>query len=103
MSGKNIDFKSSAISAATATGYVTISSTTGWYKGATVWIKNSAATEAKECLITEVTSGTVLGILIKGTIGEGPRYGRSNVSAFNGGTLTQLEQLVYNTNDTPLA
>ena len=96
MSGKNIDFKSLAITAATATGYVTISSTTGWYKGATVWIKNSAATIAKECFITEVASSTVLGILFKE---ERKVYGRSDVSSFNGGVLTQLEQLLYNTDE----
>jgi hypothetical protein len=104
MAGKIIDFKTAAISAATTTGYVTIASTTGWYKNAICWISNTGQT-TRRCIITEVASATQLGVLFRDTdSGTAPAYGRSNISAYNGGTIVQEDgQLIYNPNDLPLS
>lgn len=103
MSGKFIDRKSNAITGIGTDKSVVIASTTGYYKGATVWVVDSGNANAKECLIFEVTDATHLKLLFKGGVGEGPRYGYSDATAYNGGIVTQLEQLVYNTNEVPLA
>lgn len=104
MAGKIIDYKTNAITAATATGYITISSVAGYYKGATVVLINGVQ-PVIQCVITEVLTGTdQLGICIRNSnAGSVPNYGRSNISAYNGGTIYQHEQLVYNNNDQPLA
>lgn len=103
MAGKNIDFKSAPITAATSAGFITIASTVGWYKGAVVWL-SAGGQPGVRCQVTEVTSATVLGMGIRSTdAGTAPNYGRSDISAYNGGVATQLEQLVYNSNDLPLS
>lgn len=105
MAGKQIGFKSSAISAVSAQGAITVASTTGYYKNAIVWLNDSTATAAnnKRAVIMEVISGTQLGILIRSNDpGEAPKYGRSDMTAYNGGSITQHEQFIYNNDDAPL-
>jgi len=105
MAGKNIGHKTNAITAVTATGYITIASTVGYYKNAIVWMNDATSTVAnnKRAVITEVLSATQLGIGLRSNDpGEAPRYGRSDMTAYNGGSITQLEQLIYNNDDKPL-
>lgn len=106
MAGKNIGHKSSAITAVTASGLITIASTTGYYKNAIVWMNDatSTAANAKRGVIMEVVSSTQLAILLRSNdAGEAPKYGRSDMTAYNGGSITQHEQFVYNNDDAPLA
>lgn len=105
MAGKNIGHKTNAITAVTATGLITISSTVGYYKNAIVWLNDSTATAAnnKRGVIMEVVSATQLAILLRSNDpGEAPKYGRSDMTAYNGGSITQLEQFIYNNDDKPL-
>ena len=109
MSGKLIDSKHAAITAATSTGYISIASTTGWYKGATAYL-NAAGQDNVEVTITEIVSATQMGVRLN-TDPRGsstamsrpaPNYGRSDLSAYNGGTVDQPAQLIYNPNESPL-
>lgn len=106
MAGKNIGHKEGTITAVTATGYITLASVAGYYKNAIVWMNDSTATVAnnKRAVITEVLTGTnQLGIGLRSNDpGEPPKYGRSDMTAYNGGSITQLEQLIYNNDDKPL-
>lgn len=104
MAGKLIAPKSASITAATATGYVTVASTTGWYAGAKGWMTFGGQPNVP-VVITEVASATSLGVRIvnENDLKNAPNYGRSNVSAYNGGTIYQNEQFIFNPNDQPLA
>jgi hypothetical protein len=104
MAGKIVKATSAAITAATATGYVTIASTVGWYAGAKGAMTNGGQPNVP-VIITEIASATQLGvrILSDDDLQNKPNYGRSNVSAYNGGVLYQHEQFVFNPNDQPLA
>lgn len=104
MAGKLIAPKSAAITAATAAGYVTIASTTGWYANAKGWMAFGGQPTVP-VVITEVASATQLGVRIvnENDLLNRPNYGRSNVSAYNGGTINQNDQFIYNPNDQPLA
>jgi hypothetical protein len=110
MSGRIVKHVSAAITGATATGYLTVASTAGFYAGAKGAMIN-AGQDNVAVVITEVASATSLGIRIVPedafgiTGGKGnaaPNYGRSNVSAYNGGTIIQHEQFIFNPNDKPL-
>lgn len=105
MAGKTISHKANAITAVTSTGYITIASTVGYYKNAIVWLNDSTATvpNNKRAVITEVLSATQLGIVLRTTdAGQAAGYGRSDMTAYNGGSITQHEQFVYNIDDKPL-
>lgn len=100
MAGKIIDAKSASITAATSAGYVTVASSTGFYKNAFVWL-NKAGQPEVECKIL-VISGNDIGVQILPELGKGPKYTLSDISAYNGGTISQFSQFVYNPNDKPL-
>jgi hypothetical protein len=104
MAGKFIEHKAGSITAATATGYITLASVAGFYKNAIVFLVDSGGANHKRCVITEIVStSNQLGIRFQETAaGSVPSYGRNNVSAYNGGVVTQHEQVVYNINDKPL-
>lgn len=101
MAGKYIKAAQSAISAATATGYITVSSVANFYERAFVWLNNSGQPNVL-AQITEILTGTnQLGVRLvnhpgEAIGGEPTNYGRSNLSAYNGGTVYQDEQLIYN-------
>lgn len=113
MAGKIIKELSATLSGAAATGYVTVASTTGFYKGAVCTLSNTGQ-PGLTVEITEVASGTSLGLR---QIPEDPlgrlgapsdralafNYGRTSLTAYNGGTLYQPEQLIYNPNDLGLS
>lgn len=107
MAGRIIKGISATITgvAAGANGYITVASTTGFYAGA----KGSMTVGGLgvSVIITEVASATSLGIrilpddwFVPGA--AGPNYGRSVTTAYNGGTIVQHEQLIFNPNDAPL-
>jgi len=108
MAGKIIKEKSATITSAASTGYVTIASTTGWYAGAKGSI-SKPATASRMVVITEILSSTQLGVRLLPddwhVVGAaGPNYGRSDVSAYSGGTgtLVQFEQFLFNPDEKPL-
>lgn len=105
---------------AASSGLVTVTSTTGFYERAFAYLRAGGQPGLK-VQISEVVSATQLrvravpmdaGISSSGTagtagdesdvLGTGPNYGLSDVSAYNGGSIAQPEQLVYNRNDAPL-
>jgi hypothetical protein len=100
MAGREIQHKASAITAATASGYITVASVTGYYKNAVVYL-NAAGQPTVRCVITAIdTTANTLGILIRDIeAGSVPSYGRSNISAYNGGSVTQNAQFVYDYSD----
>lgn len=99
MAGKNIEQLSATITAATTSGYITVASVAGFYKGALCNLQN-VGQPSLEVYITEVlTTGNQLGIRFKSSV---PEYGRDDVSLYNGGSIHQLAQFVYNRNDKPL-
>lgn len=107
MAGKTIAPKSAAITAATATGYVTIAATTGWYKNAK-GAMTAAGQPNRSITITEILSATQMGVRIEpddhlGPAAHGPNYGRSDVSLYNGGVVIQHEQFIFNIDDLPLS
>lgn len=103
MAGRMIDHLQGTIAAASATGYITLASVVGFYRNAVVYLNNTGQ-PTKRAVITDILSGTnQLGILFREiAAGTVPTYGHSDVSAYNGGTVTQHEQFVYNVNDKPL-
>ena len=110
MAGRIIKSLSSAIPGATAAGYITVASTTGYYAGAKGNMTNSGQPNVA-VVITEIVSSTSLGIRIvpenafgitNGIGNAGPNYGRNDVSTYNGGTIYQHEQFIFNPNDKPL-
>lgn len=99
MSGREIDHKTATITAITTTGYVTIASVTGFYRGAVVWMNDSTATDAnnKRAIITSVNTVTnQLGIRLQSNEpGSAPNLGNNNMTVYNGGTVTQHQQFIY--------
>lgn len=102
MAGRIVSAVSGAITAASATGYITLASTVGYYAGAKAWLNNGGQPTVP-VVITSVSS-TQLGIRIlnENDLKNAPNYGRSNVAAYNGGTIHQSEQFIFNPNDKPL-
>ncbi len=106
MAGKEISHVAGDITAV-GDGYVTLVSVAGFYENAIVWLNDSTVSDDlnKRCIITEVDAvGNRLGLLIRPiTAGSAPSYGRSDMTDYNGGSVTQHEQFVYNSNEEPLA
>ena len=101
MAGRVIPAVHATVTAATAGGFLTVSSATNLYVGARCWLINTAATLRDQVEITEI-SGTSIGVRKIPAPGQGPNYGRSDVSAYNGGGfLDQESQFIYNRNDAP--
>ena len=101
MAGRIIPAVHATVTAATAGGYLTVSSATNLYVGARCWLSltNNSAQDLVE--ITEI-NGTSVGVRKIPAKGVGPNYGRSDVSAYNGGGfLDQEPQFIYNRNDAP--
>lgn len=112
MAGKIVKATSATVTSSTAAGYATIASTTGWYAGAKGYL-TKPATATVSIVITEIVSSTVLGVRIvsddprgvtSGVSNSAPNYGRSDISAYSGGTgvIYQNDQVIYNPNDNPL-
>ena len=98
MAGKEIGFVVGTITGVDATGYVTLAATTGFYKGAIVWL-NHAGQPSTRAVITAVTS-TTLGVrYVETDPGTAPSYGRSDPTLYNGGTVTQHDQFIYDKSD----
>lgn len=111
MAGRIVKQVSAAITGTGATGYVTVASTTGFYAGAKGAMTNTGQPNVA-VVITEVASSTSLGIRIvpenafgttNGVGNSAPNYGRSTVTAYNGGQIIQHEQFIFNPNDLPLS
>lgn len=120
MAGRVIKAARQTSITAAATGILTVTSTTGFYERAFAYLAKAGQTGLK-VQIVEVTDATHLrvravpldaGVASSGTAGAATDesdvdntkaiYGLSNVSAYNGGSIAQPEQLVYNRNDAPL-
>jgi hypothetical protein len=98
MAGRNIKGVHAVVTAATSSGFLTVSSAVGLYVGAFCWLSNTAGTVQDYVEITEIT-GTSVGVRKIPARGSGPTYGRSDVSSYNaGGFLDQEEQFIYNRN-----
>jgi hypothetical protein len=111
MAGRIVKAISATITGATAEGYITVASTVGFYASATGFMTATGEPNVA-VVIVEVKSGTELGIRIipdnplgitNGKGNAAPNYGLSDVSAYDGGTIYQSEQFIYNPNDEPLA
>lgn len=101
MAGRLIPGVHATVTAATAGGYLTVTSATGLYVGARCWLSNTAGTVQDLVEITDI-SGTTVGVRKIPSPGAGPSYGRSDVASYNaGGFLDQESQFVYNRNDAP--
>lgn len=107
MAGKQIDDFAATITDADSHGWVTVDDVSGFYEKAIVWLNDSGAVEAniKRCVIMEVDAdNSKLALLFRSDApGEAPQYGRSDVSSYNGGTVTQNAQFIYNSDDAPLS
>lgn len=102
MAGKITRAVRATVTAATATGFATVSSATDLYVGALAWLSNTAGTVQDRVEIVSI-SGTSIGLRIIPVKGRGPNYGRSDISGYNGGGfLDQEEQFVYNREDKPV-
>lgn len=102
MAGRLITPKRATVSAATAAGYLTVDSTTGLYVSAFCWLTKTDTTLPIRVQITEIVSGTSVGVRLAPALAQAPNYGRSDVSAYNGGGfLDQEDQFIYNRNDAP--
>ncbi len=101
MAGRNIKAVHATVTAATAGGVLTVASATGLYVGARGWLTLTDGTLPVAVEITDIT-GTAIGVRKIPAPGQGPNYGRSDVSAYNaGGFLDQEDQFIYNRNDIP--
>lgn len=110
MAGKQIGHVSQAITASGTLGKLTVADVTGFYKNAIVWINDSTKADAKtkRAVIRDIdTTGKTISVLFRSDApGEAPAYGYSNVTApvdYNGGTITQHGQFIYNSDDAPLS
>lgn len=101
MAGRVIPAVRATVTAATAGGYLTVTSATNLYVGARCWLSLTNQSLQEQVEITEIT-GTTVGVRKIPAPGKGPNYGRSDVSAYNGGGfLDQESQFIYNRNDAP--
>jgi hypothetical protein len=101
MAGRLIKGVHATVTAATAGGYLTVASATGLYVGAKCWLSLTAGGSQVQVEITEI-SGTSIGVRFVQLIAQAPNYGRSDVSAYNGGGfLDQEDQFIYNRSDAP--
>jgi len=99
MSGLLLPDSRITVTAAAANGYLTVSSTSGLYVKTICWLTLTSGASPVQVEITEI-SGTSVGVRFVQSIGSGPNYGRSNVSAYNaGGYLYQNEQFLYRSGD----
>lgn len=99
MAGRLTPAAHTTVTAATAAGYVTVGSATNFYVGAYCWLSLTDGSKQDQVQITEI-NGTSVGVRIVPAKGQGPNYGRSDVSAYNGGGfLDQEPQFIYNRND----
>ena len=98
MAGREISFITANIIGVAATGTITLAATTGFYKGAIVWL-NAGGQPAKQAIVRTVTS-TKLGVSFYDTAaGTAPGYGFSDPTLYNGGTVTQHDQFIYDKSD----
>jgi len=81
-----------------ATGYVTVASTTNFYPGAIAWI--SSETEAsRKCVITELVSATVMGLRFvdetyAGTgVHKNSGSGRSDLSVYDVADAARVDMM----------
>lgn len=114
MAGRLIKPLEVAITAATVGGQLTMVSTTGLYERAKAWLSNGGQPSRLVTIVQVVDATHVLvrfdntgagggvGTTPNDLIGYAPNYGYNDVSAYNGGKLDQMDQLVYNPNDAPL-
>lgn len=101
MAGRNIASQRATVTAATAAGYLTVTSAAGLYVGAFGWLSLTDGTLPVQVQVTEI-NGTSVGVRLVTGLGGAPNYGRSNVSAYNGGGFFDQEaQFIYNRNDAP--
>lgn len=102
MAGRNISNKRATVTGATAGGLLTVDSSAGMYVGAKAWLSLTDNSKQDFVEITSIPDGTHVGVRKVVVAGQGPNYGRSDVSAYNGGGfLDQEDQFIYNRNDAP--
>jgi hypothetical protein len=108
MAGKIVaEVPQATINSAASTGTLTVTSTTGYYPKATVWLRNTSSGVSQEGEIVSVVNSTTLAIRIKPIVGthDGhPNYGTSDLSAYNANSnITMPQQFIYNSNDLGLS
>lgn len=101
MAGRNIASARATVTAATAGGILTVTASTGLFVGAKCWLSLTNGSAQDYVEITSIVA-TAVGVRKVVVAGQGPNYGRSDVSAYNGGGfLDQEDQFIYNRNDAP--
>ena len=81
------------VTAATAAGYLTVSSATGLVVGAYCWLSKTNGTAQIQVKIKSI-SGTSIGVQAAAADGHFHGFGLSNVSAYNGGGFLDQEAQV---------
>lgn len=110
MAGKYVKAASAGITAATATGYLTLGAGTigNFYERAFIWVTNIGQPNVL-AQITEInTTASTIGVRLvnhpgEAIGGEPTNYGRSNLSAYNGGNVYMDDQLIYNRGENIIA
>lgn len=101
MAGQFVKDKSASCTS-TSAGQIILGSTTGWYLGAVVCLRDSTATIAgRQGKIVNVLSSTVIVVRLDPVSPTGGvNYSYEALSGFDG--ITQPAQFVYNPNELPL-
>lgn len=102
MSGLLLPIDRYTVTAASATGYLTVSSSVGIYPNAVFWLTLTNGSIPRQVEVTEV-NGNSVGVRFAPEPGmPQTNYGRSNVSAYNAGAyLYQGEQVLYRSSEVP--
>lgn len=101
MAGRITPATHATVTAATNTGYLTVTSSAGLYVGGRGFLSLTDGTLGIYVEITDIVTTTV-GVRKVPFKGDAPNYGRTDVSAYNGGGfLDQEAGFVYNRNDAP--
>ncbi len=102
MSGLLLPIERYTVTAASASGYLTVSSSVGIYPSAVFWLTLTNGSIPRQVEVTEV-NGSSVGVRFVPEPGmPQTNYGRSNVSAYNaGGYLYQGEQILYRSSEIP--
>lgn len=92
MAGQTVSFQSATISAASATGYITVASAAGYFTNAIVRLFKSGQPSVQGRITSVDYSTNQMGIRLDGAVVV---YQNSDVSAYNGGTIYQDSQFIY--------
>lgn len=109
MAGKFVKATQAAITAATTAGYLTVGAAASlkFYEQAFVWVNAGGQTNVMGQITAIDTTAGTLGVKLVNhpgdpVGGESKNYGRSDLSAYNGGTVYMDDQLIYNRGENPV-